>query len=129
MAFTSLVGVATKQLTGGLQPGVFENWLAAAPVVCLGAPLGVFAVNLLGRKPTLLFVAALCIAQFVWTCQSEYQRIGPVGVLAALGTVGLCLLGFEKLRSCGAALVGENTRQRPPATPVQIAPHESPSKN
>ena len=39
MTFTSLFGLATKTLFGSLQPGVFENWLAAAPnlVVILGA--------------------------------------------------------------------------------------------
>src|SRR5690606_26257786 len=33
MAFTSLVGIATKGFIAGVQPGVYENWLAAAPVV------------------------------------------------------------------------------------------------
>ena len=31
MAFTSVLGVVVKNLTTGMQPGVFENWLAAAP--------------------------------------------------------------------------------------------------
>lgn len=52
MGFTSVVGVVTKILSTGLQPSVYENWLAAAPVVALGAPLGVFLVNVVGRKPS-----------------------------------------------------------------------------
>jgi uncharacterized protein len=107
MAFTSLVGVAVKNLTTGLQPGAFENWLAAAPIVALGAPLGVFVVNLIGRKPTLLFVAVLCVGQFVWTCYTERVALGLIGMLLSAAAVGIALLGFERLRALGAVLVGE----------------------
>ena len=107
MAFTSVLGIAVKSVSTGVQPGVFENWLAAAPVVALGAPLGAFIVGLIGRKPTLLFVAVLCVGQFVWTCYAERARLGGLGILLALAAVGLCLLGFERLRAWGAVLVGE----------------------
>ncbi|WP_442887652.1 sulfite exporter TauE/SafE family protein [Congregicoccus parvus] len=103
MAATSLIGIAWKNLTTGLQPGVFENWLAAAPIVALGAPLGVFVVNLVGRKPTLLFVAVLCVGQFVWTCYDERASLGLSGTAAAAGAVLVVLLGFERLRSLGMA--------------------------
>jgi len=53
MAFTSVIGMVTKWLFAEVQPGVFENWLAAAPIVALGAPLGAFIVTRIGRKPTL----------------------------------------------------------------------------
>ena len=99
--------MGVKVVSTGLQPGVFENWLAAAPVVALGAPLGAFVVAYVGRKPTLLFVAVLCVGQFVWTCHSEWTALGWTGVATALGAVGLCLLGFERLRVWGAILVGE----------------------
>lgn len=107
MAFTSVLGVVVKSLTTGLQPGAFDNWLAAAPVVALGAPLGVFMVNLIGRKPTLLFVAVLCVGQFVWTCHNERAALGIMGMLLSLVAVGLALLGFEGLRAWGTALVNE----------------------
>lgn len=107
MGFTSVVGIVTKNLTTGLQPGVYENWLAAAPIVALGAPLGVFVVNLVGRKPTLLFVAVLCVGQFVWTCSTEHAALGVVGLILSLGAIGVCLLGFERLRAWGAVLVEE----------------------
>lgn len=108
MAFTSLLGVAVKNLTTGLQPGVFDNWLAAAPIVCLGAPLGAYIVNLIGRKPTLLFVALLCVGQFAWTCYVERAVLGATGIALAFGAVGVCLLGFERLRRWGAVLVSAN---------------------
>lgn len=107
MAFTSLLGIAVKNLTTGLQPGVYENWLAAAPIVCLGAPLGVFVVSFIGRKPTLLFVAVLCVGQFIWTCYVERAVLGVTGIAVAIAAVGLCLLGFEHLRRWGAVLVGD----------------------
>jgi uncharacterized membrane protein YfcA len=107
MAFASVVGIATKAATTGVQAGVYENWLAAAPIVALGAPLGVFAVELVGRKPTLLFVAVLCVGQFVWTCWVERQALGTGGIAAALAGVALILMGFERLRIQGGKIVGE----------------------
>lgn len=107
MAFTSVYGVVLKVLTTGMQDGVFENWLAAAPVVALGAPLGVFIVGLIGRKPTLLFVAVLCVGQFVWTCFKEFDALGITGLVIALAAVVGLLLTFERLRLWGGILAGE----------------------
>lgn len=107
MAFTSLVGIGTKAVFTGVQPGVFENWIAAAPVVALGAPLGAFMVDLIGRKPTLFFVAILCVVQLVWALHEERAALGIGGITIALAAVGVFLLGFEKLRAYGAVLVGE----------------------
>ena len=112
MAFTSLIGITTKAAFTGVQPAVFENWLAAAPVVALGAPLGAYMVDLIGRKPTLFFVAILCVGQLFWTIQQEWTSLGPVGVVISVAAVGLCLLGFEKLRAYGAVLVGEVKARR-----------------
>ncbi len=114
MAFSSMVGILTKMAFTGVQPGVFENWLAAAPVVALGAPLGAFVVQYLGRKPTLLVVAALCVVQLVWTLSREQEALGIPGTVLALGAVGACLLGFDRLRAWGRVLVEENRRGRAP---------------
>jgi uncharacterized membrane protein YfcA len=107
MAFTSIIGVIVKFLSTGMQPGVYENWLAAAPVVALGAPLGVFVVNIIGRKSTLLFVAVLCLLQFFWTCFAERANLGAAGVTASVAMVCFLVVGFEKLRVWGALLAGE----------------------
>ena len=116
MAFSSLVGVAVKSVSGDWQPGVFGNWLAAAPVVALGAPLGVFVVGLIGRKPTLIVVALLCVVQFVWTCVSERATLGLAGMALALLAVLFSLGGFEALRLLG--LRRERIRLRK-AVPIQ----------
>lgn len=107
MAFASVYGVILKVSTTGMQAGVLENWLAAAPVVALGAPLGVFIVGLIGRKPTLLFVAVLCVGQFVWTCVKEFHTLGITGVVIALLAVVVLLFLFERLRLWGNVLAGE----------------------
>ncbi|SDZ94557.1 sulfite exporter TauE/SafE family protein [Microbulbifer marinus] len=113
MAFASVIGVVVKSLAGEWQPGVFGNWLAAAPVVALGAPLGVFVVGLIGRKPTLLVVAVLCVGQFVWACASELDTLGVAGLGLALLAVILCLAGFEWLRLLGLRREGRRlSRQR-----------------
>lgn len=127
MAFTSLLGVVVKNLTTGLQPGAFDNWLAAAPIVALGAPLGVFVVQFIGRKPTLLFVAVLCVGQFVWTCYVERAALGVMGLVLSLGAVGLALLGFEKLRAWGAVLVGEAKAKRRRTAELKTAKTAIPS--
>ncbi|ROQ21049.1 putative membrane protein YfcA [Marinimicrobium koreense] len=106
MAFASVLGVLVKTLSNSWQPGVYENWLAAAPVVALGAPLGVFIVGLIGRTPTLLVVAALCVGQLVWTCVNERFVLGSGGIVLACAAVAICLWGFEKLRAHGIVLVG-----------------------
>ncbi|MEJ2419282.1 MAG: sulfite exporter TauE/SafE family protein [Exilibacterium sp.] len=98
MAFTSVVGVATKMLTGGFHPSVYGNWLAAAPVVIIGAPFGVFVVNLIGRKPTLVCVAFLCMGQYLWTCMTEYRQLGEFGITVCSLVMIVLLSGFEYLR-------------------------------
>lgn len=120
MAYTSLLGVLIKTLSNTWQPGVYENWLAAAPVVALGAPLGVFIVGLIGRKPTLLVVATLCVGQFIWTCHNERHSLGALGILLALAAVGLCLWGFEKLRARGIVLVAEAHQKRSSLSTPQL---------
>jgi uncharacterized membrane protein YfcA len=112
MAYSSIIGIFTKAVFTGVQPGVYENWLAAAPVVALGAPLGALVVDLIGRKPTLFVVALLCVGQLVWTLSQERNALGASGIMLSLLAVALCLLGFEKLRAWGAVLVGEIKRKK-----------------
>jgi len=79
MAFSSVVGITSNVLLMkvnpqfyNVAPEVFYNWLAAAPVVALGAPFGAMVVDRLPRAPTLLIVSTLCIGQFFWTVLKEH---------------------------------------------------------
>lgn len=68
MSWNSLLGLGLELRMGGLPPEVVSSWLAAAPVVLFGAPIGAWAVSRIPVTPTLVFVSLLCVAQLVWTC-------------------------------------------------------------
>lgn len=112
MAFTSIVGIVSNLALAKLDPALyavspeaFYNWLAAAPIVALGAPFGAIIVNQLPRQPTLLIVSALCIGQFVWTLIAE-QASGLPLLCALTGVLLLNLLFLAMFRA------GEERRQR-----------------
>jgi len=118
MAFTSLLGISVKLMTGTVQADTFGYWLAAAPVVALGAPLGAVAVSLIGRRPTLLFVSLLCVAQYLWTLTHSRGELTRWTVAASVLGVVLFLLVFQDLYQRGNQLA---RRKRggasPPAEP------------
>lgn len=87
MAATSVLGILSNLALARLNPAlyamdreVFLSWLAAAPVVALGAPLGSFVVSLISRTPTLVFVSLLCILQFVWTAVHEQLNLSAIAL-------------------------------------------------
>lgn len=104
MAFTSVIGILVKMAAGTVHPEVFGNWIAAAPIVALGAPFGVLIVSLVGRRPTLVVVAVLCILQFVWTILQSFGELGVAGVLVSIVIVGLLVVGFEWMWKVGDRL-------------------------
>ena len=111
MAFTSIVGVSAKILFGDLQTGTFENWLAAAPVVAIGAPFGALVVNRIGRRPTLIVVSLLCVAQFAWTLVHERSALTPWNVTAALLGVVVFLLLFQDMYRHGYRLARRSAKR------------------
>jgi uncharacterized membrane protein YfcA len=114
MAFTSVVGIAVKLLFTGVHPGVFGNWLAAAPIVAVGVPLGAFIVSIIGRRPTLLVVAVLCVLQFLWTMQQSFSAIGIAGLVLSTLAVGVFVASFEWMWKMGGRLA---RRSLPMAVP------------
>jgi uncharacterized membrane protein YfcA len=111
MAFTSLTGIAVKLMLGDLQAGTFGNWLAAAPVVAIGAPFGALVVSRIGRRPTLVLVSLLCVGQFAWTLTHEKGALTIWSVFAALLGVVLFLLIFQDMYRHGYSLA-RRSRQR-----------------
>lgn len=104
MAFTSLVGIVTKLLFGDVAPGTFENWLAAAPIVAVGAPLGAWVVSRLGRRSTLYVVSILCIAQFLGTLMRESDALGASALIATVSGIVLFLALFQVMYRQGRRL-------------------------
>lgn len=93
MAMTSVVGITSNLVLAALSPRfalsseLFYSWLAAAPVVAVGAPLGSFVVQRIPRAPTLAFVSLLCILQFIWTAYQE--RISAMALMLSLLAIAL----------------------------------------
>jgi uncharacterized membrane protein YfcA len=110
MAFTSLTGIAAKLAFGDIQPGTFENWLAAAPVVAVGAPFGAMVVSRIGRRPTLLIVSLLCVLQFAWVLHHERDSLTWWSLAAALLGIVLFLLVFQDMYRHGYRLARRNRR-------------------
>ena len=102
MAATSVMGTALHLWIGDLDRDVLGNWLAAAPVVILGAPLGALLVSIIPRMGTLYVVAVLCLIQFGWAL---YQ-VAPSGSqwLFVAANLGAATLGFTWLYRTGQRL-------------------------
>jgi len=108
MAFTSVIGISSniglaRYFPGAfsIAPEVFANWLAAAPIVALGAPFGAIVVNLISRTPTLILVSILCIGQFAWTIASEDVSRGTL-TASLLAVIGMNII-FHYLYLCGSS--------------------------
>ncbi|MCA9716186.1 MAG: sulfite exporter TauE/SafE family protein [Myxococcales bacterium] len=104
MAASSVMGTLLHIGIGDLGAEAFYNWMAASPIVILGAPLGAFLVSVISRVKTLYFVAVLCILQFFWTLTQvplNAALVGLVVVNLAVASVGFLLmyrLGAARLR-------------------------------
>lgn len=102
MAITSVLGAALHIAIGDLGQEVFHAWLAASPVVILGAPLGAFLVSRISRLKTLYFVAVLCVLQFAWTIREVRPSVGQLVfvtanlLVATAGFVALYRLGRRR---------------------------------
>jgi uncharacterized membrane protein YfcA len=102
MAAASVMGVALHVAIGDIHDEVFFSWLAASPIVILGAPIGAFLVSVLARQKTLYIVAILCVLQFGWTVSALQPSAGEWLFtalslsLAAAGFVVLYRLGLPR---------------------------------
>src|SRR5262249_29041722 len=101
-AVASVMGTALHAAIGDIGREVFYNWMAAAPIVVLGAPFGAFLVSVIPRARTLYFVSTLCVAQFVWTLWQV--KPDPGQWLLVAGGLAAALTGFSLLYRAGKAL-------------------------
>lgn len=129
MAFTSVVGIVSNVALAAAAPGsfavepeVFGNWLAAAPVVAVGAPFGTIVVNWMSRRPTLIVASVLCVAQFVGMCWHERVSGWPLG-LALSGLLTFNVL-FHVLYRWGSALTARTATAAAPGVMVAGAMRE-----
>ncbi|MCA9299964.1 MAG: sulfite exporter TauE/SafE family protein, partial [Phycisphaerales bacterium] len=103
MAWNSLLGVVVATAHGDLDPEVAHHWLAAAPVVLFGAPLGALMVQVISRAKTLVVVSILCLGQLVWTLVNVRADLLTLGIV---GSSVLALNGvFHLLYATGGRLV------------------------
>jgi uncharacterized membrane protein YfcA len=98
MAIASVVGIGLHAVIGDIEREVLLNWLAAAPVVIFGAPLGAFLASVIPRLKILYFVSALCIVQFTLTL----KQVAPTGaqwlfVAAAMLAAGAALYSLYRV--------------------------------
>ncbi len=116
MAYGSMVGVVASAGGGQLDRVVFDHWVAAAPVVAIGAPIGVLMMRIIPRTLTLVLVSCLCVLQLIWTCIDQ-QLSAPMWGLAIAAVLAANLL-FHVLYRCGKRLVPER-----PVTAEEAEPH------
>ena len=121
MAAVSVVGLAMSLATGALSPAVpegttdiFGMWLAAIPVVVIGAPLGSWFASRCSAQMLAGFIGALALAELVTTAvfltelrtQLSLATFGVVGLLGAATFVqGLLALRDRLAQGRGPTLV------------------------
>lgn len=113
MAFTSLIGIATKLVLGAVTPGTYENWLAAAPIVAIGAPIGALVVSHVGRRSTLYVVSILCVAQFIGTLMRERDLLTTWTLVATLLAIIGFLIAFQNMYRKGHRLARRSRDSTP----------------
>jgi hypothetical protein len=101
----------TGQEPRDLFPGQSSNynWLAAAPIIVFGAPLGAYLVGVIPRIRTLYFVSLLCLIQFVFVDGGSHAADSFAAVLGregrAVRTVSGIQAALEPLQADGVDAV------------------------
>ena len=90
MAMTSVIGLFTQSVMGQMDSQAWGHWLAAAPVVAVGAPFGARVVSRMGRRFSILLASLLCLFQRAWFLLREREALGRFGITLCTGI--LCLI-------------------------------------
>ena len=89
MALTSVIGTGAHLALGDIPRDITMKFLAAAPIVIFGAPIGSFIMTLVPRFHVLYFISILCTVQFLFTLgslegrPSEWLFVGTALALAS----------------------------------------------
>ena len=75
MAVTSVIGLGVHLWVVDISRDVATKFLAAAPLVIFGAPIGTYIVSVVPRIQTLYVVSVLCVIQFVWTLYRLHRTL------------------------------------------------------
>ncbi|MEN1678199.1 MAG: TSUP family transporter [Planctomycetota bacterium] len=104
MAINSLVGVSAYALLAGPPPtAVSQMWLAAAPVVVVGAPLGAWVCSRLDRRTIAVTLLGLIAIEVITTLLlvSLTMQVAALGLTVAITSATVCLLMAQR-RETGA---------------------------
>lgn len=86
MGFNAFLSLAFLAAAGDLEPAILNRWLATAPIVCVGVPLGFLALLRFPPRFVLFQTAIACLAGAGWMLWRFQSDLGLEGLLAiALG--------------------------------------------
>jgi uncharacterized membrane protein YfcA len=118
-AVTSVIGILLHLGIGDVPRAVFGEWLAAAPVVIFGAPIGAYLVGVISRMKVLYFVSALCVFQFAWTLREVTLR--TTELLFVAGSLAGAGILFYLLYKLGLAKKSSDASGGAPAAVARMA--------
>jgi hypothetical protein len=133
MACTSLLGLGTRMILGVTSPQevsfleeVLPYWLAAAPVVVLGGPVGTIVSRHIPRVVLLTLVSIMCVAQYAWTCLQ--QNFNATQMFWATVAVGVLSLVLQLMFLFGQRALGQQSKLNSshrlmPTGPLQKSSH------
>lgn len=125
MAAVSVVGLTVSLLTGALSSApaagvdVFGMWIAAIPVVVIGAPLGSWFASRVSPRLLVRFIAALAGLELLSTMLflDELRTDPTLGVFAVVGLV-LTGLAVGRAASIGERFTSPSSRRVRSADPT-----------
>lgn len=107
MGFNAYLALAFRLVVHGMDEAVWNRWLVAAPVVCLGVPLGLLLLDRSRAKLTLRLVAVACLGQALWIAIQFRAEFGLLGLVFTGVAVLFLILSCGLMDSVGRLLATE----------------------
>ena len=106
MAAVSVMGSVVRLAEGDVSPEIIKYWLAAAGVVCVGAPMGSTFVTPENERPLRVFLILLIVLQYA----SAWVIVIHAALSRIILSVAVTLLG-----AAGSAALVKHAGHRQPA--------------